>query len=201
MNALGEEADPAVSHRAHISLLHKKGDKDLLNNKRPISLINTDERILDQALNMRLCFKLLKLTHPTQTGFVPTRWIGDNIATVQQVLDEGSGGMLAFLDFEKAYDRLSHNCIKAILMNAGIGPRYRRWTMRSITNASARIVMNGWLSEAFPIQRGLRQGSPLSPSLFALCIEPLAALLRRRLHGIRAKNLPPSKSIFLHCNL
>jgi len=77
------------------------------------------------------------------------------------------------------------------MKNAGLGPRFRRWTMRSLSNASARVVMNGWISEAFPIQRGLRQGSPLSPSLFALCIEPLAALLRKRLHGIRAKNLPP----------
>jgi len=191
MNALGEEADTAVTHRAHISLLHKKGNKDILNNKRPISLINTDERILDQALNMRLCFKLLKLTHPSQTGFVPTRWIGNNIEAVQQVLDEGAGGMLAFLDFDKAYDRLSHKYIMAVMESAGLGPKFKRWTMRSITNASARVVMNGWLSESFPIQRGLRQGSPLSPSLFALCIEPLAALLRKRLHGIRAKNLPP----------
>lgn len=191
MNALGQEEDQTVMHLAHVSLLHKKGDKDLLNNKRPISLLNTDERILDQALNLRLCFKLLKLTHPTQTGFVPTRWIGDNIATVQQVLDEEAGGLLAFLDFDKAYDRLSHKYIKAVLENAGLGPRFRRWTMRSVSNASARIVMNGWLSEAFPIQRGLRQGSPFSPSLFALCIEPLAALLRRRLHGIRTKNLLP----------
>ena len=191
MNALGEETDPAVSHLAHISLLHKQGDKDLLNNKRPISLINTDDRILDQALNMRLCFKLLKLTHPSQTGFVPTRWIGDNIEAVQQVLDEGAGGMLAFLDFEKAYDRLSHKYILAVMKNAGLGPRFSRWTMRSLSKASARVVMNGWISESFSIQRGLRQGSPLSPSLFALCIEPLAALLRKRLHGIRAKNLAP----------
>jgi len=197
MNALGGIADPEVTHLAHISLLHKKGDKDLLNNKRPISLINTDERILDQALNMRLCFKLLKLTHPSQTGFIPTRWIGDNIETVQQVLDEGAGGMLAFLDFDKAYDRLSHKYISSVLSNAGVGPRFRRWTMRSISKASARIIMNGWISEAFPIQRGLRQGSPLSPSLFALCIEPLAACYGAVFTAYGPRICRPSRTTFL----
>lgn len=62
-------------------------DKDQLANKRPVSSINTDDRIMDRAINMRLAPILPSLIHPSQTGFIPGRWIGTN-ETIQNAIDD-----------------------------------------------------------------------------------------------------------------
>lgn len=188
---LNPEARP--THMTHIVLLHKKGDKDQLGNKRPISLINTDERIMDRAINARLAPILPSIIHPNQTGFIPGRWIGTNIETVQNAIDDGDlyPGALAVIDFEKAYDRVGHSYLLAVLKKFGFGPRFIRLVMAMTTGSHARICLNGWLSSSIPLSRGLRQGSPLAPSLFTLCIEPLAARLRSTLTGIRHTGLAP----------
>ena len=63
--------------------------------------------------------------------------------------------------------------------------------MAHCTDCQSRVMINGWLSYYFPVSRSVRQGSPLSPSIFALCIEPLAALIRCKVSGIRTPGLTP----------
>lgn len=97
---------------SHIHLLHKTGDRDLLKNKRPLSMIDTDERLFSQALNCRLAHELHRIIEPTQTAFNPGRRIDDNIAAMQCAVETPTAlapdGMVALLDFEKAYDRIAH---------------------------------------------------------------------------------------------
>ena len=193
MNALFLGTEPYPEHVTNLVLLHKDGDKDQLRNKRPISLINVDERLMDKAINFRVAKLLPKLIHPDQTGFIPGRWIGENIEAVQNLIEEGNKyqGVLASVDFEKAYDRVEHAYLEAVLIKFGFGPNISRAMMGSSTNTKARILLNGWLSGPVSIERGVRQGSPLAPSLFALCMEPLAAKLRKDLVGIRHTGLIP----------
>ncbi|SGY12331.1 BQ5605_C011g06470 [Microbotryum silenes-dioicae] len=181
---------PLPRNTAHIHLIHKRGERDQLSNKRPISLINADKRIISQAHNQRLAPLLESLIGPTQRGFVPNRWIGTNIAEVQCLMDPGLpgstpvSGMLAVMDFEKAYDRLSHPYLDAVLCAVGLGPKARQWYRATYTNQSASIFLNGWLSATFDILLGVRQGDPLAPSLFVLAIEGFACQIRLRVKGI-----------------
>ncbi|SGZ22351.1 BQ5605_C022g09477 [Microbotryum silenes-dioicae] len=193
INSIPTEArqpGPLPRNTAHIHLIHKRGERDQLSNKRPISLINADERIISQAHNQRLAPLLESLIGPTQRGFVPNRWIGTNIAEVQCLMDPrlpGStpvSGMLAVMDFEKAYDRLSHPYLDAVLCAVGLGPKARQWYRATYTNQSASIFLNGWLSATFDILSGVRQGDPLAPSLFVLAIEGFACQIRLRVKGI-----------------
>lgn len=48
-------------------------------------------------------------------------------------------------------------------------------------DSSARVRVNGTLSEKFSIKRGAKQGDPLAPQLFASCIEPLAEKIRKNM--------------------
>ncbi|SCV68471.1 BQ2448_592 [Microbotryum intermedium] len=188
---------PELSARniAHIHLIHKRGERDQLANKRPISLINADERIISQAHNQRLAPLLESLIGPTQRGFVPNRWIGTNIAEVQCLMDPGLpgsvpvSGLLAVMDFEKAYDRQAHTYLHAVLRAVGLGPKARQWYRATYTNQSASIFLNGWLSAAFDVLSGVRQGDPLAPSLFVLAIEGFARQIRSRVKGIESPGL------------
>ncbi|SCV71852.1 BQ2448_4546 [Microbotryum intermedium] len=191
----GLSAEPSPRNVAHIHLIHKRGERDQLVNKRPISLINADERIISQAHNQRLAPLLESLIDPTQRGFVPNRWIGTNIAEVQCLMDPGLpgsvpvSGLLAVMDFEKAYDRLSHTYLDAVLRAVGLGPKARQWYRATYTDQSALVFLNGWLSAAFDVLSGVRQGDPLAPSLFVLAIEGFACQIRSRVKGIESPGL------------
>ncbi|SCV73633.1 BQ2448_6063 [Microbotryum intermedium] len=188
-------AEPSPRNVAHIHLIHKRGERDQLVNKRPISLINADERIISQAHNQRLAPLLESLIGPTQCGFVPIQRFGTNIAEVQCLMDPeipGSppvSGRLAVMDFEKAYDRLSHTYLDAVLRVVGLGPKARQWYRATYTNQSASVFLNGWLSAAFDVLSGVRQGDPLAPSLFVLAIEGFACQIRSRVKGIESPGL------------
>jgi exonuclease III len=172
---------------AHIHVHHKKGDHADMNNKRPISLLNTDDRLFSQAHNSRLAPILHHIVNKTQTGFILKRWIGDNIAQIQSVMDhhERDPGLLASIDFEKAYDRVSHEYLEALLEHLGFGGKARRWFIATFRKQTAQVFINGWLSTAFEILSCVRQGDPLAPSLFTIAIESFASLIRQRCIGIK----------------
>ncbi len=95
-----------------IVLLHKGGDKpvDDAASYRPITLLNTDVKLLARVLVGRMAAGLDLVVDATQTAFIPGRWIGDNVLFHLEEIDycqaEQVPACVVFLDFEKAYDRL-----------------------------------------------------------------------------------------------
>ena len=89
-------------------------------------------------------------------------------------------GCLAFLDFSKAYDRLDRQWVLQCMQRLGFGPSARRWVDLLHSHLTARVRYNNWLSPSFPVSTGLAQGSPLSPPLFVIAAQPLAAHLRQQ---------------------
>ena len=92
-----------------ITLLYKgKGSKALLDSYRPITLLNSDYKLLAKALATRFGPALQHVVDPTQTAFVPGRWIGDNVLChleeVEYLQQTGQPGCMVFLDFSTAYD-------------------------------------------------------------------------------------------------
>ena len=93
-----------------ITLLYKgRGARSSLDSYRPITLLNSDYKLLAKALATRLGPALQHVVDPTQTAFVPGRWIGDNVLChleeIEYLQQTGQPGCLVFLDFSKAYDR------------------------------------------------------------------------------------------------
>ena len=97
-------------------LLHicQKYGKDnlLLENWRPISLLNVDYKITAKAIANRIKKVLPKLIHETQTGFMKGRYIGENIRLILETIDitdeNNLHGMIFFSDIEKAFDSINH---------------------------------------------------------------------------------------------
>jgi hypothetical protein len=162
--------------------LYKKKDRLDIENYQPITLLNTDYKILTKALAINIAKEARKLIHPNQSGFIPNRTIFDPIrlaqtmATYADIMEED--GVIIALDQEKAYDRITHEYLFETLRAFNI-PNTCINTIKSLyKNAHTKVVINGVLSSPFKVTRGVRQGDPLSCLLFDIAIEPLACALR-----------------------
>ena len=141
------------------------------------------KKLAARALASRLGPLLNHVVDATQTGFLPKRWVGDNVLAhleeISYLQETQEPGVMVFLDFEKAFDRLDRAWIERCMAAVGFGPGAQRWVHILHSGTTARVAYNGWHTDAFPVRSGVFQGSPLSPLLFVLATQPMAAHARR----------------------
>ena len=87
--------------------------------------------------------------------------------------------MLLSIDFEKAFDSLSHDFILQVMEVAGFGNRLKKWVKVLLSDFSSRVNHVGNLLPSIDLGRGARQGDPIASLLFVLCIEILLVAIRR----------------------
>ena len=122
------------------------------------------------------------LIHHNQTGYIPGRNIGENIRSILDIMSftqaKNLPGFLLFIDFEKAFDSLEWHFLEKCLELFNFGPDLIRWVNTFYKNVKSCIINNGLCSHYFNVERGVRQGDPLSPYLFVICVEILAIAVR-----------------------
>ena len=172
---------PPGINQGMIVLLHKGGDRQALTNWRPITLLNLGYKIFAKALQLRLQPVLMDVISPDQSAFLPLRFILDNLLITKETLAwvESSNQPLIFLklDFSKAYDMVEWQCMYRIMEKLGFPQVFIRMVSLLFHDASACVKLNGEPSPYFPIQRGVRQGCPLTPYLFLIVAEALNAMV------------------------
>ena len=169
--------------RGIISLIPPKNkDKTILENLRPISLLNVDYKILTKVLSNRLEKILPKIINPDQTGYVKRRYIGENIRLIQDLMfyleKENSPGIAVFVDFRKAFDTIEWNYLEKALALFNFGPNFLQWFKTIYSNISSCVLNNGHASHFFPLTRGVRQGCPLWGLLFVIGLDLLARAIK-----------------------
>ena len=171
-----------------IACLHKSGDRAESGNYRPITLLNTDYRILAKILANRLNPCLQRLIGPEQTAFLQRRHMGDNIIFLQslpRLLDlYGITGCVVFCDFRKAYDTLDRGFLTAVLQQMGLGEGFIKWVRLLLSETYAAAKVNGFVSELELFEAGVRQGCPLAPLLYICVAHALLCFLKQRGVGL-----------------
>ena len=170
-------------NKTHITLIPKIQGLETIANYRPISLCNTVYKIITKIIVARIRPYLDNLISPLQAAFVPGRKGVDNAIIVQEVIHSlskkrGKVGYMALkIDLEKAYDKLEWSFIRDVLIRANLPTDLIEIIMSCISTVSTSILFNGEALEPIFPSRGIRQGDPLSPYLFILCMEYLGHLI------------------------
>jgi len=87
-------------------------------------------------------------------------------------------GMALFTDFRKALDTIEWDFINNCLQKFNFGLDIQNWVKISYNNVSSCVLNNGFASDFFPVEQGVRQGCPLPGLLFIIGIEILARAIK-----------------------
>jgi hypothetical protein len=204
LNILNNNGSPKDINHTYISLIPKLSSPNFPSDFRPISLCNVILKIVTKTIANRIKNVLPSIINDQQSAFLPGRLITDNALIVFEAFhyikrprkkDNGFVGIK--LDIAKAYDNLEWNFIENIMRAMGFPPNTINVIMNCIRIVSFSILINGQPTESFSPNRGIRQGDPLSPYIFIICVAVLSGLITKNLHeghihGVTiATNAPP----------
>ncbi len=165
---------------ANVTPLHKKDEKELVTNYRPISLLSCIGKILEKCVfkNVMNFFRENNVLTEAQAAY-----IGQGSSTVTQLteiynevlnnLEKGINSYFAFLDASKAFDRVWHAGVLFKLEQCGITGPLLKWFENYLENRKQKVVLNGEESSTLNITSGVPQGSILGPLLFLVYVNDL----------------------------
>ena len=176
---------PDYLNQTLIALIPKQLGSEIVNQFRPISLCKTVYKIVSKILVKRIRPLLPKLISPMQAAFLQGRRGADNVIIAQDLIYSlgkrrgKEGFMVVKIDLEKAFDRLEWSFIRMVLTHFGFPENIIRLILSCVSTTSTSLLFNGNKLQSFCPLRGIRQGDPISPYLFLLCMEFLGAYITK----------------------
>ena len=181
--------------RVKLVLIPNTPNLDMVSHLCPISLCNAFYKLLTKLLVNKLKPFLPYMIHPAQSGFKPGRRATDSYIIMQEILhcihkQRGKTNLMAAkIVLDKGYDKLDWSFIKFTLRFYHFPEPVVDLILNCISSSSSvSILWNGQTSPSFCPTKGIRQGDPLLPYIFILCLNHPFLALDQALHS---KQLAP----------
>lgn len=166
----------------------KKGDATICENYRGISLLDVTYKILAMMIRKRLSEYADEVVGEYQGGFKVGRSTIDQIFTLKMIQQNSYGQNLRlhilFIDFKRAYHTIDRKMMYQAINNLGIPDKLTRLIKMTLEGSAGKVVVDGSVTEAFPIRKELRQDDPLSTVLFNLVLEKIMRESRIRTENV-----------------
>ncbi len=173
---ISEEKIPYQWKTLVIILFFKKGDRSNINNYRLISLTTCISKIFSSLIKNRIYPQLDSMQSREQAGFLKGFSTIDQIFTVNQLIEKNTEYnlklILLFIDFNKAFDTIRHPYLWQALEHQGAPIKIIAIIKEMYRNTTAFIKMDK-LGPKFKLERGMKQGDPLSPNLFNCILQEI----------------------------
>ena len=192
---LSTERFPSAWKRSRIQMLHKGGDKRVLDNYRGICISSNVGKLFVKILGARLDRDVEQrdLLGDVQFGFRKGKRTTDALFILSALLEKqkksGKKIAMAFLDIKKAYDRVDRTILWRTLSKLGYGGKFLRVLQSLYKDISAVTSLNELQSDPINLKKGLRQGCVLSPLLFALYIKDVGDALIQSKCGVEIEGI------------
>ena len=167
---------PSRWKEAHIVPIHKKGSKAIMANFRPVALTSVICKVFEKIICAAILSFLTRngLISPQQHGFVRGRSSLTNILLCLErwtsILDSGNSIDVAYFDYSKAFDKVSHRLLFVKLKAYGIDGRLLVWLKAYLWDQ--RVVVGNAKSSWLEVVSGTTQGTVLGRKN-AVRIDPL----------------------------
>ncbi len=182
--SLQSETFPSIWKCANVSPIHKKDERELVENYRPISLLSCISKVFERCVckDIMNFFREHHVINKAQAAY-----IGAGSSTITQLielyddilkrLDKGEDVHMVFCDCSKAFDRVWHQGLLFKLQQSGITGKLLNWLRNYLEDRKQCVVLNGMKSEPKSINAGVPQGSILGPIMFLIYANDIPTIL------------------------
>ena len=177
--SLDESSIAEIHKLAYITPLHKGGSTLQPKNYRLVSLTSHIIKVFERVIKKNIMKHLIEhhLINKEQHGFVPGRSTQTQLLvhfeTIYEALITNSQIDIVYLDFAKAFDKVSHKIVIEKMLDHKISGKIGRWIKEFLLHRKQKVVANGVMSKASDVLSGVPQGTVLAALLFLIMISDI----------------------------